>query len=224
MGLFGDIGRFIGGAAKVVGSVLPGPIGAVAKIGGGILAPSVRPAPSQPLVTPGARGYPTAVDRLTGRSDATTVKGIISNSVRYSPFAGAANVVSDFGGPSIGQRYAAAPGFTGGQITAPGFTNDLMSVTTVTEARAPKGYRVHTVTPSTAPLLNMEPGSKVAVRLGSTAARILGVKRSKKPVLSVRDSEALRRAARAKAKVAKISKGAGLHVYTTPRAARAHKH
>lgn len=224
MGLFSSIGKFVGGALKTASSILPGPVGAVAGIAGGVLAPTrgrgrdpepmISYAPSAPVAGP------TPLDRITGRSDATSIKGILNNTVRYSPFAGAANVVSDFTGVNIGQSYAAAPGYSGGVPQLGGFTSDLMPVTTVQEARAPKGFRVHTVTPSTAPLLNLPPGSKVSVRLGSTAARVLGVKRSKKPVISVRDSEALRRAARAKKKLATVSKGAGLHVYTTARSTR----
>lgn len=226
MGLFSSIGKFVGGALKTAGSILPGPVGGIAKIAGGIIAPpKVRPA-QPPGITPAVPQVsyvPTPMDRLTGRSDATSVKGILSNTIRYSPFAGAANAFSDFTGVNVGQSYAANPAYTPALPAHGGIASDLMSVAYVQEARAPKGFRVHTVTPSTAPLLGMQPGEKVAVRLGSTAARILGVKRSKKPVISVRDSEALRRAARAKKKLARVSKGAGLHVYQSARSTSTRK-
>lgn len=223
MGLFSSIGKFVGGALKTAGDFLPGPIGGVAKLAGGVISgPSVRPA--APTITP--TGYVTPLDRITGKTDATTVKGIISNTIRYSPAAGVANAFSDFTGINVGQQYASnlgpstLPATMGAPGNLQGFTSDLMSVTFKQEARAPKGYRVHTVTESTAPLVGLQPGAKVAVRLGSTAARILGVKRSKKPVLSVTESEALRRAARAQKKVARVAKGAGLHVYTSARSNR----
>ena len=225
MGLFSSIGKFVGGALKVAGDILPGPIGTVAGIAGGAIAPSrprIPAAPTAPMVSYG-RPAPqiSPIDRITGKTDATTVSGILSNTIRYSPFAGAANAVSDFTGYPIAQGYAQAPAHQGGGgLQLGGMTSDLMSVTYKQEARAPKGYRVHTVTDSTAPLVGLQPGSKVAVRLGSTAARMLGVKRSKKPVLSVTESEALRRAARAQKKVARVAKGAGLHVYTSARSNR----
>lgn len=222
MGLFSSIGKFVGGALKVAGDILPGPIGAVAGIAGGAIAPSRPRPPAAPMVSYGSPAPQISpIDRITGKTDATTVSGILSNTIRYSPFAGAANAVSDFTGYPIAQGYAAAPAYQGGGgLQLGGMTSDLMSVSYKQEARAPKGYRVHTVTDSTAPLVGLQPGSKVAVRLGSTAARMLGVKRSKKPVLSVTESEALRRAARAQKKVARVAKGAGLHVYTSARSTR----
>ena len=39
-GLFGSIGKFIGGAAKIVGGILPGPLGIAARFAGGLLAPT----------------------------------------------------------------------------------------------------------------------------------------------------------------------------------------
>jgi hypothetical protein len=102
--------------------------------------------------------------------------------------------------------------WSGGTNGQAGLAADVLPVRVVQEARAPKGFRVHTITPQTAPLLGMAPGEKVSVRLNTGAARLLGVKRSKKPVLSVRDSQALRRAASAKKRVARIAKGTGLYV------------
>jgi len=49
-GLFGSIGKFLGGAAKIVGGIMPGPIGSVLKFGGGLLAPG-RTAPAPIAIT-----------------------------------------------------------------------------------------------------------------------------------------------------------------------------
>lgn len=65
-GLFGSIGRFLGGAVKTIGSVLPGPIGLAARFAGGLLAPGqpqrVAPAPTFRRLSPsgfGRGGAPT---------------------------------------------------------------------------------------------------------------------------------------------------------------------
>lgn len=100
-------------------------------------------------------------------------------------------------------------GLIGGQIVSPSFRQTAV---------APPGYRIYRVTPEASAMLGgLQPGTAVAVLKRSPAAKILGIKAPKRPVLSIRDSEALRRAARAKARVAKIAKGAGLSVYTSPR-------
>lgn len=185
MGLFGDIGKFVGGAISTVGGITGNPIlsglGAGIKgITGGKKRPGV---PAGLSSTPGFGGIPSM---------------------------GIPSVPSVSFGPSSVSNGSYA---SGGSIGANLFAADILGVAEVKEARAPKGYRVHTVTKSTAPLLGKPVGAKVAVRLGTEAARLLGVKRSKKPVLSVRDSEAIKRAGRATDRVARVAKGAGLHVY-----------
>lgn len=185
MGLFSSIGKFVGGAVSTVGGLTGNPI--LSGLGAGIKGISggkKRPGvPAGLSSTPGFGGIPSL--------------GVPSiPSIPLGP-----------SGVSSGS-YA-----SGGSIGANLFAADILGVSTVTEARAPKGYRVHTVTPSTSALLGKPAGSKVAVRLGTEAARLLGVKRSKKPVLSVRDSEAIKRAGRATDRVARVAKGAGLHVY-----------
>lgn len=185
MGLFGDIGKFVGGAIRTVGGIIPGPVGTVAQIGGSLLAGSKkRPGVPAGISTPSFGGIPSlGIPKVPG--------------LNFGPSA----------------LPATTSGASGGSIGANLFAADIVGVMEVKEARAPKGYRVHTVTPSTSPLLGKPVGAKVAVRLGTDAARLLGVKRSKKPVLSVRDSEAIKRANRATNRVARVAKGAGLHVY-----------
>ena len=64
-GLFGSIAKVLGGGLSTLGSVLPGPLGSAAKIGGGILGKitggtkAVRPPPAPiqvPTPVPGIRG------------------------------------------------------------------------------------------------------------------------------------------------------------------------
>lgn len=70
-GLFGSIGKFLGGAAKFVGGVVPGPIGGIIGGVGGILAPGKRRRIPGPLITPSLPGagiisprpFPTARGR-----------------------------------------------------------------------------------------------------------------------------------------------------------------
>lgn len=185
MGLIGSIGKFLGGAIKTVGGIVPGPIGGIAQVAGGLLSGTKKPGVPAGIKSPALGGIPSlGVPSIPSISFGT---GTMPATTSY--------------------------GSAGGSIGANLFAADIVGVAQVTEARAPKGYRVHTVTPSTAPLLGKPVGSKVAVRLGTDAARLLGVKRSKKPVLSVRDSEAIKRASRATNRVARVAKGAGLHVY-----------
>lgn len=215
MGLFSSIGRIVKGAVGIA-SKLPGPVGFVGSIGSSILggggsrpaalpaySPPVRPAPGIPS------GVSQAVDRLFALNPGyQAVKGIAGAFQGGSGGAGAS-----YGAPV---SYPTTVGHTGG-LQMQGFGPQIMPVTTVTEARAPKGYRVHTVTPSTAPLLGMQPGAKVAVQLGSPAAKVLGVKRSKKPLVSVSETNAIRKAATAKRKLERAAKASGLHVYKNAR-------
>lgn len=186
MGLFGDIGKFVGGAVRTVGGITGNPIlsglgSGIQSLSGGRKRPGV---PAGISSTPGFGGVPSM---------------------------GIPSIPSVSFGPSTLPATSSYSG--GGSIGANLFAADIIGVAEVKEARAPKGYRVHTVTKGTAPLLGKPVGAKVAVRLGTEAARLLGVKRSKKPVLSVRDSEAIKRANRATDRVARVAKGAGLHVY-----------
>jgi hypothetical protein len=227
------IGRFIRRGVRGVvkaGGLLPGPVGLGARAVGGLLGRPRR----QPIETRGAGGglingipIPSAGGRgfapSGGDGIPSDIKRIIGGGITglFGGLGGVAGGAPGFlGGIVQGGRVARGLGFPIDAPPAQGgvpavVTTDVLPVTVQPTARAPKGFRVHTVTPSTAGLLGMPVGDKVAVRLGSTAARILGVKRSKKPVLSVRDSEALRRAARAKKRVAKIARGSGLHVSMT---------
>ena len=53
-GLFSSIGKFLGGAAKVVGGILPGPVGLAAKFAGGLLTggPQIQPRAPRQFVGP----------------------------------------------------------------------------------------------------------------------------------------------------------------------------
>jgi hypothetical protein len=81
-GLFGSIGKFIGGAAKIVGGILPGPLGIPLKLGGGLLsrlagggAPQIAPrapqtfqqriAAQQFFPVPGVGGAAVPVSAIT---------------------------------------------------------------------------------------------------------------------------------------------------------------
>ena len=218
--LLSRIKRGVGSIAKVAGSILPGPVGLAAKGvgallgGGGVPRPAKLPSGVMAAMG-GGGGVPTSVRRaaeglLVGLGTATA--GVAGGPGAAALFGGAVTAGLRAFGPAM-----PGPGGTGTgtQIAKMPVTTDLMSVQFEQVARAPKGFRVHTVTPSTAPLVGLQPGSKVAVRLGSFAARQLGVKRSKRPVISIGDSEAIKRAARAKKKAGRLAKQAGLYVANT---------
>lgn len=229
MGL-GSLIRKVGKGIGSVSKFLPGPAGTVGRLIGSAAGLGKR---RPPAVRSGGGGIgrfaaPDSVQDQFRSGGGIQVPRDLQRAAEGVLVGGGTAIAGLLGGPAgaavfgtafgAGKR-ALGPLFGSGgggpaapAISEPGFALDLMPVTFRQEARAPKGFKVHTVTPSTAPLLGLQPGEKVAVRLGSAAARVLGVKRSKKPVISVRDSEALRRAARAKKKLARVSKGAGLHV------------
>jgi len=195
MGLLSGIGDLVKGGVKVlggaVGTAVLGPAGGV--LGAGLAGSLFGGGSKKP-----------AID-TTGYAGGSILKP-------PSTFAGS------FGPVNISQPSGggySSPGSLGINLTAA----DVVQVSSVKEARAPRGYRVHTVTNTTAPLLGQPVGAKVAVRLGSEAARILGVRRSKKPPISVKEWEAVKRADRAQGKAATVAKKAGLHVYKTARSA-----
>lgn len=228
---FGSLKRLLGGAAKVAGAVLPGPVGLGAKALGGILSggsSSRRPAPIPSMARNAAQSFqqqqPPAIQSFGGggafqvpnnvkRAAETALRGIgtFAAGASAGPAGiGAFNTLWEVGQTVTGNQQPARQNGRGLVLTS-----DLVDVVKVTEARAPKGYRVHTVTPSTAPIVGMPPGAKVGVKLGSDAARVLGVKRSKKPPISVGEWSAVKKADRAKKKTARVAKMAGNYVRAT---------
>lgn len=229
----GRLLRRVGKGIGAVSSVLPGPAGIIGRGIGRLARGPARPTPVrsgpgagmtsfaapeqiQNQFRSGGRGGPSDLRRaaeglLVGGG--TAIAGLVGGPAGAAVFGtayGAGRRLFAGGGPPAGAPAPGAPA-----IVEPQWALDLLPVSFRQEARAPKGFKVHTVTPSTAPLVGLNPGEKVAVRIGSKAASVLGVKRSKKPIISVRDSEAIRRANRAKKKLARVSKGAGLHVTMT---------
>lgn len=202
MGLFSGIGNLIGKGLDLVGDIVPGPIGFGAGLAGDLLSGGSK----KPAID--TTGYAGSLPTLPGRSTKSMLGSSFGPDTDWSGGAGSA---------------AAYPHIQPNGTVAGLYAADVTSVQAVKEARAPRGYRVHTVTPTTAPLLGKNVGDKVAVRLGSEAARILGVKRSKKPPISVKEWEAVKRADRAQNKAATVAKKAGLHVYRTARSTSTRK-
>ncbi len=89
-GIFGSIGRAIGGVAKIGGSLLPGPIGGAMRGLGGLLAPT-RPSPTS-LSPPRSRGI-----ALPGLPRGGPM-GIGAYGERYEGYRGSLDVPAQVGG------------------------------------------------------------------------------------------------------------------------------
>jgi hypothetical protein len=66
-GIFSSIGKFIGGAAKLVGGIVPGPAGAVLRGGGGAIQHFAGGGPRLPMIAPPSFGGSLAMQGEPGK-------------------------------------------------------------------------------------------------------------------------------------------------------------
>ena len=220
-------GAALGGVASVIpggGAVVAGIRGIRAITGGGAAPVSPPPTSLEGVITDllgtGRQLTPTGGAAVAGAlgglvgGPAGAVAGVggfntIANAF-CSRFPSVSACQSRGGMSALGpQTVTSSPVVAGSSMLN---LSDIMPVGTKMVADAPKGFRVHTVNEGTAPLLGMPMGSKVAVRLGSAAAKALGVRRERKPPISVGEASAMRRRAAFDRKIKRLSKQAGLRV------------